>query len=90
MMKKIVVDRDMLSNDELVAVMEVLDEGVDYDITRSNLVIDFSEFEDEMSVFEYMLDELEFTFDETLTLMSENVEGGYKEFVEDVKNRFEL
>lgn len=89
-MNKIVVDRDMLSNDELVAVMEVLDEGVDYDITRSNLVIDFSEFEDEMSVFDYMLDELEFTFDETLSLMSENVEGGYEDFVEDVKNRFEL
>ena len=87
-MKKIVVDRDFLSNEDLVAVMEVLDRGVDYEITRSNLVIDFTEFEDEMSVFDYMLDELEFSMDETLTLMEENVEGGYEDFVEDVRIRF--
>ena len=87
-MKKIVVDRDFLSNEDLVAVMEVLDRGVDYEITRSNLVIDFTDFEDEMSVFDYMLDELEFSMEETLTLMEENVEGGYEDFAEDVRIRF--
>ena len=87
-MNKIVVDRDFLSNEDLVAVMEVLDRGVDYEITRSNLVIDFTDFEDEMSVFDYMLDELEFSMDETLTLMEENVEGGYEDFAEDVRIRF--
>ena len=87
-MNKIVVDRDFLSNEDLVAVMEVLDRGVDYEITRSNLVIDFTEFEDEMSVFDYMLDELEFSMEETLTLMEENVEGGYEDFAEDVRIRF--
>lgn len=87
-MKKIVVDRNFLSNEDLVAVMEVLDRGVDYEITRSNLVIDFTDFEDEMSVFDYMLDELEFSMEETLTLMEENVEGGYEDFAEDVRIRF--
>ena len=87
-MKKIVVDRDFLSNEDLVAVMEVLDRGVDYEITRSNLVVDFTDFEDEMSVFDYMLDELEFSMEETLTLMEENVEGGYEDFAEDVRIRF--
>ena len=87
-MNKIVVDRDFLSNEDLVAVMEVLDRGVDYEITRSNLVIDFTDFEDEMSVFDYMLDELEFSMEETLTLMEENVEGGYEDFAEDVRIRF--
>lgn len=87
-MNKIVVDRDFLSNEDLVAVMEVLDRGVDYEITRSNLVIDFTDFEDEMSVFDYMLDELEFSMEETVTLMEENVEGGYEDFAEDVRIRF--
>lgn len=87
-MKKIVIDRDLLSKEDLVEVMEVLDLGVDYDITRSNLVIDFTKFENEMSVFDYMLDELEFTLEETLKFMEENVEGGYEDFVEDVRIRF--
>ena len=87
-MNKIVVDRDFLSNEDLVAVMEVLDRGVDYEITRSNLVIDFTDFENEMSVFDYMLDELEFSIEETVTLMDENVEGGYEDFAEDVRIRF--
>lgn len=87
-MNKIVVDRDFLSNEDLVAVMEVLDRGVDYEITRSNLVIDFTDFENEMSVFDYMLDELEFSIEETVTLMEENVEGGYEDFAEDVRIRF--
>lgn len=77
-----------MSNEDLVAVMEVLDRGVDYEITRSNLVIDFTDFENEMSVFDYMLDELEFSIEETVTLMEENVEGGYEDFAEDVRIRF--
>ena len=87
-MNKIVVDRKWIDNDDLKWVMEVLDRGVDYEITKYRLTIDFTEFEDEMSVFDYMLDELEFTFEDTLTLMEENVEGGYEDFVEDVRIRF--
>lgn len=84
-MNKIVVNRKWIDNGD---VEKVMNQGIDYEITKYRFTIDFSEFEDEMSVFDYMLDELGFTIEETLTLMSESVEGGYDEFVEDVKIRF--
>ena len=93
MMNKIVLDRKLIDNDDVMAVMEKLDYAhtvVDYEISRSRLVIDFSEFEDEMSVFEYLMEELSLSMEDALMFMSESREGGYDYFVEDVKNRFAM